>query len=155
MFWWAELISHFFTCPSGKLRTEFTSPIGKSTGPGLSDTTFFACWLVCIHFLPPSGLNVLDSRILVMDSGFLVGGTWILGFNLQRDSRSQGPWFWTPRPMMLDSTSKHVSNSGIWISLHRGYIDTRSTAADYLKQKVKKHNALLDVQCLTVPYLLE
>ena len=59
------------------------------------------------------------------------------------------------RPMMLDSTSKHVSNSGIWISLHGGYVDTGSRAADYLKQKVKKHNALLDVQCLTVPYLLE
>ena len=44
---WAELTSQFFckfnssryfTCPSGKLRTEFTSP----TSPGLSDTTFFA-----------------------------------------------------------------------------------------------------------------
>ena len=31
-----------FTSPSGKLRTEFTSPIAKSTSPGLSDTTFFA-----------------------------------------------------------------------------------------------------------------
>ena len=27
---------------TGKLRTEFTSPIAKSTTPGLSDTTFFA-----------------------------------------------------------------------------------------------------------------
>ena len=33
-----------FTCPSGKSRTAFTSPIAKSTSPGLSDTTFFACW---------------------------------------------------------------------------------------------------------------
>ena len=33
-----------FTCPSGKLRTEFTSLIAKSTIPGLSDTTFVACW---------------------------------------------------------------------------------------------------------------
>ena len=49
--WPAELISQFFcysnsskniTCPSGKLKTEFTSPIAKSTSPGLSDTTFFA-----------------------------------------------------------------------------------------------------------------
>ena len=31
-----------FTCPSGKLITEFTSSIAKSTSPGLSDTTFFA-----------------------------------------------------------------------------------------------------------------
>ena len=29
------------TCPSGKLRTKFTSPIAKSPIPGLSDTTFF------------------------------------------------------------------------------------------------------------------
>ena len=36
-----------FTCPLGKLRTEFTSPIAKSSSPGLSDTTFFARWL-CI-----------------------------------------------------------------------------------------------------------
>ena len=58
--WWAELISHFFcklnpskyfNCPSGKLRTESTSPKPKSTSPGLLDTsflshTFFACWYV-------------------------------------------------------------------------------------------------------------
>ena len=31
-----------FTCPWGKLITEFTSPIAKSTSPGLSDVTFFA-----------------------------------------------------------------------------------------------------------------
>ena len=48
----AELISEFFcysnsskniTCPLGKLKTEFTSLIAKSTSHGLSDTTFFAC----------------------------------------------------------------------------------------------------------------
>ena len=34
-----------FACLSGKLRTEFTSPIAKSTSPGLTDTSFFArCW---------------------------------------------------------------------------------------------------------------
>ena len=52
-FWWAELTSQFFcnlnstknfTCPLGKLRTEFTSPIAISTSPGLSDTTFFSRW---------------------------------------------------------------------------------------------------------------
>ena len=31
------------TCPSGKLRTKITSPIAKSTSPGLSHTTFFVC----------------------------------------------------------------------------------------------------------------
>ena len=47
----AELISQFFcysnsskniTCPLGKLKTEFTSLIAKSTSHGLLDTTFFA-----------------------------------------------------------------------------------------------------------------
>ena len=49
--WWAGLITvpqfefrQKNHCPSGKLRTEFTSPIVKSTSPRLSDTTFFACW---------------------------------------------------------------------------------------------------------------
>ena len=54
-FWRAELLSKFFcysnsskniTCPSGKLKTEFTSPIAKSTSPRLSDTTFFARRLI-------------------------------------------------------------------------------------------------------------
>ena len=49
----SRLISQFFcylnsskkfTCPSDKLITEITSPIAKSTSPGLSDTTFFAHW---------------------------------------------------------------------------------------------------------------
>ena len=42
----------FLTCPSGKLKTEFTSRIAKSTSPGLSDTTFFArCIHVHVHFV--------------------------------------------------------------------------------------------------------
>ena len=50
-FWLAELISQFFcysnssekiTCPSGKLKAEFNNITPKSTGPGLSDTSFFA-----------------------------------------------------------------------------------------------------------------
>ena len=36
------ILRKIFACPSGKLSTEFTSPIAKSTSPGLSDTTFFA-----------------------------------------------------------------------------------------------------------------
>ena len=57
-FWWRGLITQFlrnlnssknFTCPSGKLlRTGFTSPMAKSTSPGLSDTTFFAR---CVTYL--------------------------------------------------------------------------------------------------------
>ena len=38
------------TCGSGKLRTELTSLIAKSTGPRLSDTTFFARWF-CVFYL--------------------------------------------------------------------------------------------------------
>jgi len=30
--------------PLGQVKTDFTSPIAKSTSPGLSDTTFFARW---------------------------------------------------------------------------------------------------------------
>ena len=50
-FWRAELISQFFcysnsskniTSPSGKIKTEFTNPIAKSTCPRLLDTTFLA-----------------------------------------------------------------------------------------------------------------
>ena len=50
-FSWAALITVLLylnfppkktTCPSDKLRTGFTSPIEKSTSPGLSDTTSFA-----------------------------------------------------------------------------------------------------------------
>ena len=51
----SRLISQFFrnlnsskkfTCLSGKLTTEFTSPIAKSTSPGLSASTFFVRWYV-------------------------------------------------------------------------------------------------------------
>ena len=38
-----------FTCPSGKLRKEFISPVTKSTSRGLSDTTFFARCLRPLH----------------------------------------------------------------------------------------------------------
>ena len=60
IFWGAELISQFFykfntskyfTCPLGKLRTEFTSPIVKSTSPRLSDSTFFARCSLPSYFL--------------------------------------------------------------------------------------------------------
>ena len=39
------------TCPSSKLKTEFTSPIAKSTSPGLSDSTFFAHWMFSFALL--------------------------------------------------------------------------------------------------------
>ena len=37
-----------WTCPSGKLRTEFTCSKAKSTSPGLSDTTILARWFAWI-----------------------------------------------------------------------------------------------------------
>ena len=41
--------SRNFTCLSGKLITEFTSPIAKSTSPRLMNTTFFAhCWVYAV-----------------------------------------------------------------------------------------------------------
>ena len=35
-----QILQKNITCPSGKLKTEFTSPIAKSTSHGLSDTNF-------------------------------------------------------------------------------------------------------------------
>ena len=46
IFWKYTFLKNF-TRPSGKLRTNFTSPIAKFTSPGLSDTAFFArCLLI-------------------------------------------------------------------------------------------------------------
>ena len=39
-----EFLTKNITYPLGKLKTEFISPIAKSTSYGLSDTTFFAHW---------------------------------------------------------------------------------------------------------------
>ena len=38
------ILRKIFACPLGKLSTEFTSLITKSTSPGLSGTTLFARW---------------------------------------------------------------------------------------------------------------
>ena len=43
-----------FTCPLAKLRTKITSPIAKSSSPGLSDMTFFAC---CVAQLKSQTFN--------------------------------------------------------------------------------------------------
>ena len=51
----------------GKLRTEFTSPIVKSTSSGLLDTTFFACWVHPCHYiyeLAISLLSVAENKVL-------------------------------------------------------------------------------------------
>jgi len=50
-----------FTCPSGKLITEFTSPIAKSTSPRLSDATFCAR---CYVYLKT--LNLSDSPLIIL-----------------------------------------------------------------------------------------
>ena len=51
-------------CPSGKLRTKFTSPIAKSTSPRLLDMTFFAhCILIIvIVILTDIILSLLTSK---------------------------------------------------------------------------------------------
>ena len=43
------ILRKIFACPWGKLSTEFTNRIAKSTSPGLSDTTFFARWEHTCH----------------------------------------------------------------------------------------------------------
>ena len=39
-----KFLKKYHLYPSGKLKIEFISPIAKSTSPGLSNTTFIACW---------------------------------------------------------------------------------------------------------------
>ena len=54
------------TCPLGKLRTEFTSPISKSTSSGLSDTTFFArCAPLVTSLLSSCYMTLPDSLSLL------------------------------------------------------------------------------------------
>ena len=56
-----------FTCPLGKLRTEFTSPITKSTSPGLLDTIDFLCTLFITHIhLSMRFLSPLDNRYVTL-----------------------------------------------------------------------------------------
>ena len=68
--WKTKLISQFFcnlnsskksTRPSGKLITEFTGPIAKSTSPGLLDATFFArCYIYLKTW------NLSDSPVIIL-----------------------------------------------------------------------------------------
>ena len=92
----SRLISQFFcnlnsskkfTCPSGKLITEFTSSIAKSTSPGLSDTTFFARrWTylspypVYLNPFPPKSVLYFEPSSLSFTSGNIdSGGEGIYG----------------------------------------------------------------------------
>ena len=59
------ILQKLFTCPSGKLTTESTSPIAKSTSPGLSDTTFFAR---CIRSWTWSDVKTWRKNIGLKDS---------------------------------------------------------------------------------------
>ena len=65
--------SNYFTCPSGKLRTEFTSPIAKSTSPGLSDTKFFARWLLHRSAKIPKKLITYTSKVSVLTVSSITG----------------------------------------------------------------------------------
>ena len=59
-----------FTSPSGKLRTNFTSPIAKSTSPGISDTTFFAQLVPSnFRFYPQPKINLRIHYIAIIDFG--------------------------------------------------------------------------------------
>ena len=101
IFWWAELTSHFFcklnsskyfTCPLGKLRTEFTSPIAKSTSPGLSDTTFFVHCTCILGAWSPRGVSTYlfteMPELLIQNSTFqmqsLFGSSYNLGQKVLR-----------------------------------------------------------------------
>ena len=59
------ILRKLFTCPSGQLTTESTSPIAKSTSPGLSDTTFFAR---CIRSWTCSDVKTWPKNVGLKDS---------------------------------------------------------------------------------------
>ena len=79
-----------FTCPLGKLNTEFTSPIAKSTSPGLSDTTFFTRCLFTVL------TSFSSSNICVERTEFFVHWTdyWVQRSDLKR-SHHGTEWPWT------------------------------------------------------------
>ena len=98
----SKLISQFLcysnsskniTCQSGKLKTEFTSPIAKSTSPGLSDTTLFARW-VSAFILVKSEPSLVKSI-----KTFQIFGTILLNFLV----------LYMYKPSLM-STSKFVHN---------------------------------------------
>ncbi|CAH3022903.1 unnamed protein product, partial [Porites evermanni] len=71
---------------SKKLRAKLTSPIAKSTNPGLSDTTFFArCLLLIFYFECKHGylfwliVFPLDDFINEVDIAIFDGGHQFLG----------------------------------------------------------------------------
>ena len=70
-----------FTGPSGKLGTDFTSPIAKPTSPGLSDTTFFAHCnkLPELHFEFP--FNLISKLTMAFLTGLKCGvlKSWYTG----------------------------------------------------------------------------
>ena len=58
------ILWNIFACLSGKLSTEFTSPIAKSTSPGLLDRTFFAR---CIHVSIIQRLNSVLTIVTIQE----------------------------------------------------------------------------------------
>lgn len=74
----------------------------------------------------PGHSLILDYGIRYLDSAFFISATWIAYSNRLRYS-----WFQTPGPRIsevnswiLDSKSKNLPHSGIWITLHvpRNYL---------------------------------
>ena len=88
-----QLISQFFcysnsskniTCPSGKLKTGFTSPIAKSTSPGLSNTTFFACWLQLLSKLL---IDLFSFHVIIRRQKIGHHFTFCLDFDMPRTAK--------------------------------------------------------------------
>jgi len=84
------ILRKIFACPWGKLSTEFTSPIAKSTSPGLSDMAFFARWIeykcviqscvliCCVR----TSFFILCLIIALCLSSYCQGDTWWCLYNM-------------------------------------------------------------------------
>ena len=78
-----------FTCPSGKLRTKFTSSGAKSINLGLSYTSFFArCWIFNFSCLLTSVLYV--ARVLRASCGISLLSPFSVAF-FQGSTGPMGP----------------------------------------------------------------
>ena len=97
--WWADgfhsssviwIPQRNFTCPLGKLITEFTSPIAKSTSPGLSDTTFFIrCTQMFFWLIRQSSITFLGKEQVTKPKEHLRERLW-QGYSEMKQER----WLW-------------------------------------------------------------
>ena len=61
--------------PVGQVKTEFTSLVAKSTSPGLSDTTFFACCFPEKTFMITA---ILQSAVILLQIVMVSPGTHLV-----------------------------------------------------------------------------